>query len=73
MLTAELWAFDQKLSKDLEKEKDQSGGTAWIAVVRNDWIVVANIGNSRCVACNTDNRAIPLSKEHITHQMTYVV
>ncbi len=42
----------------------QSGCTAVAAVIWGTRVVVANAGDSRCVVCDSDGKAVPLSFDH---------
>eukprot|EP01023_Acetabularia_acetabulum_P000089 TRINITY_DN10041_c0_g1_i3.p1 TRINITY_DN10041_c0_g1~~TRINITY_DN10041_c0_g1_i3.p1 ORF type:complete len:427 (-),score=69.65 TRINITY_DN10041_c0_g1_i3:604-1884(-) len=59
---------DDKLLRFLETQTDdirsQAGSTATVALVRNDKLVIANVGDSRAVLCRDDNKFLDLSNAH---------
>jgi len=47
-----------------EREGYGSGTTACVAVIKDGVITVANVGDSRCVVCTKDGKAVDLSEDH---------
>eukprot|EP01105_Mastigella_eilhardi_P008567 TRINITY_DN2075_c0_g1_i1.p1 TRINITY_DN2075_c0_g1~~TRINITY_DN2075_c0_g1_i1.p1 ORF type:complete len:817 (+),score=187.21 TRINITY_DN2075_c0_g1_i1:306-2453(+) len=54
------------LQRNIDAQKDAlpDGSTAIVAYLTETEVVVANIGDSRAVLCDVNNRAIPLSQDH---------
>lgn len=56
------------IQRDLEichpRAINYCGSTACILIDNNNNLIVCNVGDSRIVACNKDNIAIPLSNDH---------
>ena len=46
-----------------------SGTTALVALLKNNHLTVANVGDSRGVLCDKDGKAIPLSFDHKPQQV----
>jgi serine/threonine protein phosphatase PrpC len=42
----------------------QAGCTACVAVVRGSYLVVANVGDSRCVVCEAGGHTVCLTRDH---------
>lgn len=69
LLTDEVLAVDQLILEAAKKKLDVAGTTALIAVVEGDKLIVANVGDSRGVMCDSKGTAIPLSFDHKPQQM----
>ncbi len=46
-----------------------TGTTALVALLRDNSLVMANVGDSRGVICDKDGKAIPLSYDHKPQQV----
>ena len=47
-----------------------TGTTALVALLKNNQLTVANVGDSRGVMCDSDGKAIPLSFDHKPQQVS---
>ncbi|KAL2725289.1 protein phosphatase 1L [Vespula squamosa] len=68
LLTDEVLAVDRLLVKAAKKNMDVAGTTALIALLEDNKLVVANVGDSRGVMCDGKGNAIPLSFDHKPQQ-----
>lgn len=68
------WAFQRTQAEfvaSFSLAGDRSGATATMALLRNDTITVANIGDSRAVlCCDADGAAIQMSVDHTPENAT---
>ncbi|GAB0097308.1 protein phosphatase 1L [Sergentomyia squamirostris] len=69
MLIDEVLAADYDLVESAKKQKNVAGTTALIAVLDGTRLVVANVGDSRGVMCDSKGNAIPLSFDHKPQQV----
>ncbi|KAK3919032.1 Protein phosphatase 1L [Frankliniella fusca] len=69
LLTDEVLAADYQLVEAAKKTMDVAGTTALIAVMEGSRLIVANVGDSRGVMCDSRGKAIPLSFDHKPQQM----
>lgn len=69
LITDEVLAADRLLVQDAKKNYDVAGTTALIAMLHGSKLVVANVGDSRGVMCDSRSQAIPLSFDHKPQQM----
>lgn len=69
LLTDEVLAADYQLVEAAKKNMDVAGTTALIAVLEGSRLIVANVGDSRGVMCDSRGKAIPLSFDHKPQQM----
>uniref|UniRef100_A0A6B2EEQ8 Protein phosphatase type 2c n=1 Tax=Phlebotomus kandelakii TaxID=1109342 RepID=A0A6B2EEQ8_9DIPT len=69
LLTDEVLAADYDLVEAAKKIKNFAGTTALIAVLDGTRLVVANVGDSRGVMCDSKGNAIPLSFDHKPQQV----
>ncbi|CAH1954044.1 unnamed protein product [Acanthoscelides obtectus] len=69
LLTDEVLAADENLLQIAKKSMDVAGTTALIAVLEGQKLIVANVGDSRGVMCDSKGNAIPLSFDHKPQQM----
>ncbi|KAJ3657223.1 hypothetical protein Zmor_016239 [Zophobas morio] len=69
LLTDEVLAADQRLLETAKKTMDVAGTTALIAILEGSKLVVANVGDSRGVMCDSRGNVIPLSFDHKPQQM----
>lgn len=69
VITDEILAADNLLLDITRKNKDVAGTTALIALLVNSNLVVANVGDSRGVMCDSKGNAIPLSFDHKPQQL----
>uniref|UniRef100_A0A1B0DBS5 Uncharacterized protein n=1 Tax=Phlebotomus papatasi TaxID=29031 RepID=A0A1B0DBS5_PHLPP len=69
LLTDEVLAADHELVESAKKIKNFAGTTALIAVLDGTKLVVANVGDSRGVMCDSKGNAIPLSFDHKPQQV----
>uniref|UniRef100_A0A0C9R2K5 PPM1L protein n=1 Tax=Fopius arisanus TaxID=64838 RepID=A0A0C9R2K5_9HYME len=68
LLTDEVLAVDSLLVQAAKKNMDVAGTTALIAVLEDNKLTVANVGDSRGVMCDSKGNAIPLSFDHKPQQ-----
>ncbi|KAL4220075.1 Protein phosphatase 1L [Mactra antiquata] len=64
ILTKHILEVDDKILKEVKGTSDISGSTALVAMVSDTTLTVANVGDSRGVMCDKDDKAIPLSEDH---------
>lgn len=69
LITDEVLAADQLLVETAKKSMDVAGTTALIALLEGSNLIVANVGDSRGVMCDSRGNAIPLSFDHKPQQM----
>ncbi|XP_044742427.1 protein phosphatase 1L isoform X2 [Chrysoperla carnea] len=69
LLTDEVLAADRLLVEDAKKNLDVAGTTALIALLEGTKLIVANVGDSRGVMCDSKGNAIPLSFDHKPQQV----
>lgn len=69
LITDEVLAADRLLVEAAKKSLDVAGTTALIAMLEGSRLVVANVGDSRGVMCDSKGNAIPLSFDHKPQQM----
>nr|CAI5869645.1 unnamed protein product [Callosobruchus analis] len=69
LLTDEVLAADESLLQIAKKSMDVAGTTALIAMLEGQKLIVANVGDSRGVMCDSKGNAIPLSFDHKPQQM----
>lgn len=69
IITDEVLAADRLLVEAAKKTMDVAGTTALIALLEGDHLVVANVGDSRGVMCDSKGNAIPLSFDHKPQQI----
>ncbi|XP_050306740.1 protein phosphatase 1L isoform X2 [Anthonomus grandis grandis] len=69
LITDEVLAADEKLVEVAKKSMDVAGTTALIALLEGSKLIVANVGDSRGVMCDSKGSAIPLSFDHKPQQM----
>lgn len=69
LLTDEVLAADRLLVEAAKKSMDVAGTTALIALLEGSQLIVANVGDSRGVMCDSKGNAIPLSFDHKPQQM----
>lgn len=64
LVTDEILAADKIIVEQSELKEIYSGSTALIAVIEGSKLIVANVGDSRGVMCDSEGRTIPLSFDH---------
>ncbi|XP_066255094.1 protein phosphatase 1L isoform X2 [Euwallacea similis] len=69
LITDEVLLADERLVEVAKKSMDVAGTTALIAVLERNKLIVANVGDSRGVMCDSKGNAIPLSFDHKPQQM----
>lgn len=69
MITDEVLSADYKLVEAAKKSTNLAGTTALIAIIQGSRLVVANVGDSRGVMCDSKGNAIPLSFDHKPQQV----
>lgn len=69
LLTDEVLATDKLLVESAKKHLNIAGTTALIALIEKKRLIVANVGDSRGVMCDSKGNAIPLSFDHKPQQM----
>ncbi|XP_076338347.1 protein phosphatase 1L-like [Tachypleus tridentatus] len=68
LLTEEILALDEKLITEAKACGDMAGTTAVVALVHDQQLIVANVGDSRGVLCDNKNKAIPVTFDHKPEQ-----
>ncbi|KAL0128638.1 hypothetical protein PUN28_003788 [Cardiocondyla obscurior] len=68
LLTDEVLAVDRLIIETAKKNMDVAGTTALIALLEDNKLIVANVGDSRGVMCDERGNAIPLSFDHKPQQ-----
>lgn len=69
MITDEVLAADFKLVQSAKRQTNVAGTTALIAILHGTRLIVANVGDSRGVMCDSKGNAIPLSFDHKPQQV----
>uniref|UniRef100_A0AAR5PKP8 PPM-type phosphatase domain-containing protein n=2 Tax=Dendroctonus ponderosae TaxID=77166 RepID=A0AAR5PKP8_DENPD len=69
LVTDEVLSADERLVEVAKKSLDVAGTTALIALLEDHKLIVANVGDSRGVMCDSRGNAIPLSFDHKPQQM----
>lgn len=69
MLTEEILNVDQQLLQVEKVTGEVSGTTVLVALLRDNHLVVANVGDSRGVLCDRDGKVQPLSFDHKPQQV----
>lgn len=69
IINDEVLAADRLLVEAAKKSRDVAGTTALIALLEGSHLVVANVGDSRGVMCDSKGNAIPLSFDHKPQQI----
>ncbi|KAI5743907.1 protein phosphatase 1L [Diaphorina citri] len=69
LVTDEVLLVDQRIVENAKKTYDVAGTTALIAILEGTRLIVANVGDSRGVMCDSKGNAIPLSFDHKPQQM----
>uniref|UniRef100_A0A8D8RUH1 Protein phosphatase 1L n=1 Tax=Cacopsylla melanoneura TaxID=428564 RepID=A0A8D8RUH1_9HEMI len=69
LVTDQVLLVDQQIVETAKKTYDVAGSTALIAVLEGTRLIVANVGDSRGVMCDSKGNAIPLSFDHKPQQM----
>lgn len=69
IITDEVLEADRLLLEVAKKNRDVAGTTALIALMEGSHLIVANVGDSRGVMCDSKGNAIPLSFDHKPQQI----
>ncbi|XP_039763751.1 protein phosphatase 1L [Pararge aegeria] len=69
LLTDEVLAADRLLVEAAKRSMNVAGTTALIAILENNHLIVANVGDSRGVMCDSRGNAIPVSFDHKPQQV----
>ncbi|CAH0404683.1 unnamed protein product [Chilo suppressalis] len=69
LLTDEVLAADRLLVEAAKRSMNVAGTTALIAIMENNHLIVANVGDSRGVMCDSRGNAIPVSFDHKPQQV----
>lgn len=69
LLTDEVLAADRLLVEAAKRSMNVAGTTALIAVMEDNYLIVANVGDSRGVMCDSRGNAIPVSFDHKPQQV----
>lgn len=69
LITDQVLSADRLLVEEAKKTMDVAGTTALIAILEDDLLTVANVGDSRGVMCDSKGNAIPLSFDHKPQQV----
>lgn len=64
LITDEILFADHKLVENARRSSNVAGTTALIAIIDGTKLIVANVGDSRGVLCNSQGKTIPLSFDH---------
>lgn len=71
LIVDEVLAADDILNEQLQKKSLMAGTTALMAILHRNRLIVANVGDSRGVMCDSRGNAIPLSFDHKPQQVSY--
>lgn len=69
LLTDEVLAADRLLVEAAKRSLNVAGTTALIAIMEDNHLIVANVGDSRGVMCDLRGNAIPVSFDHKPQQV----
>ncbi|KAI5632818.1 protein phosphatase 2C domain-containing protein [Phthorimaea operculella] len=69
LLTDEVLAADRLLVEAAKRSLNVAGTTALIAIMEGNNLIVANVGDSRGVMCDSRGNAIPVSFDHKPQQV----
>lgn len=69
LLTDEVLAADRLLVEAAKRSMNVAGTTALIAIMESNKLIVANVGDSRGVMCDSRGNAIPVSFDHKPQQV----
>ncbi|KAM3962738.1 protein phosphatase 1L [Aphomia sociella] len=69
LLTDEVLAADRLLVEAAKRSMNVAGTTALIAIMEGNYLIVANVGDSRGVMCDSRGNAIPVSFDHKPQQV----
>lgn len=69
LLTDEVLAADRLLVEAAKRSMNVAGTTALIAILEDNNLIVANVGDSRGVMCDSRGNAIPVSFDHKPQQV----
>lgn len=69
LLTDEVLAADRLLVEAAKRSMNVAGTTALIAIMESNNLIVANVGDSRGVMCDSRGNAIPVSFDHKPQQV----
>ncbi|KAG8180839.1 hypothetical protein JTE90_005925 [Oedothorax gibbosus] len=69
LLTAQILDLDKELLLKVKAARDVAGTTALVAIVYKNKLIVANVGDSRGVICDSKGNTIPLSFDHKPDQL----
>lgn len=71
LLTDEVLAADRLLVEAAKKSMNVAGTTALLAIMEGNHLIVANVGDSRGVMCDSRGNAIPVSFDHKPQQVIF--
>lgn len=71
LLTDEVLAADRLLVEAAKRSMNVAGTTALIAIMEGNTLIVANVGDSRGVMCDSRGNAIPVSFDHKPQQVQF--
>lgn len=71
LLSDEVLAADRLLVEAAKRSMNVAGTTALIAIMEENHLIVANVGDSRGVMCDSRGNAIPLSFDHKPQQVNF--
>ncbi|GFY46609.1 protein phosphatase 1L [Trichonephila inaurata madagascariensis] len=69
LLTNEILDVDMELLVKVKAAKNVAGTTALVAIVYKNLLIVANVGDSRGVICDSKGNTVPLSFDHKPDQL----
>ncbi|GFT07475.1 protein phosphatase 1L [Nephila pilipes] len=69
LLTKEILEVDLELLVKVKAAKNVAGTTALVAIVYKNLLIVANVGDSRGVICDSKGNTVPLSFDHKPDQL----
>lgn len=72
LLTDEVLAADRLLVEAAKKSMNVAGTTALLAIMEGNYLIVANVGDSRGVMCDSRGNAIPVSFDHKPQQVSSI-
>lgn len=72
LLTDEVLAADRLLVEAAKRSFNVAGTTALLAILEDNQLIVANVGDSRGVMCDSKGNAIPVSFDHKPQQVSNI-
>uniref|UniRef100_A0A8C1UKD3 Protein phosphatase 1L n=1 Tax=Cyprinus carpio TaxID=7962 RepID=A0A8C1UKD3_CYPCA len=69
ILRQQILDMDKEILEKLSASFDEAGTTCLVALLSEQELTVANVGDSRAVLCDKDGNAVPLSHDHKPYQL----